>query len=665
MYITCYHSTTLQFSRFLEQVMWIFTKNEWQPWIGEQLQFLFLCSGALTFSQKFPAKTTLSVSLQHPQSVKNGSRYTAQNSRPRNSVAVGGKIRRRRAMAWPQGMEPLRWMSLCVGWMVALVYLVVLFGTFASYLVGQRLDCWLAPNRTWPERSCGELWWLMDPKYLEGRFDYAKRNNLTLDYAPSSCRSIHSTDVVSNEREAQECTAWCEEHLGRGAGAPLCDWLTFESLFLGGDDAEAANIFKSCWKANLAAVADSSYIPNPWLVGVLYRFFGLLPAAILFWRGSHQARQNEDEAPPDVIPPDRLCCRDDGPFRHGNLGFPWCCRRASNDLCASRWKLRISGLGILTEPLFDAITVTTFLKNGQPFYFVVMLFGLFFSFSSSGWDGLQAQGALAFVPSWQRGFATKELLEHRNHDFYECSLSTCIQLYAAMALSWKESPLEVLQLGAFGCMSQLLSLPDTVPPRPRNFDNFYEVEDAKKKHIHTVLKYIPSVLVVFSVQCLQNLQNFMHQFTLTQRRNVVFLVGFVVSFVAYLAEGVLVLLSVFVYRAYHDRTTCKIVSVNCLLMGYAIVLFPSHVQRFMASWESFREIPWTWPLLLTWHTWYDLPWPWLEVRWDWDLMAAAMQVVLLIVGILSADIMGYREFEILYIIFAPCFWIPHELYTPT
>ena len=253
--------------------------------------------------------------------------------------------------------------------------------------------------------------------------------------------------------------------------------------------------------------------------------------------------------------------------------------------------------------------------------------------------------------AWQRGFATKELLEQRNHDLWECSLSTCIQLYAALTLSSKESPFEIFLLGAFGCMSLLLSLPDTVPPRPKNFDDFYEVEDAKNKHIHKVLKYIPSVLVVFSVLCIQNIQNLILQGMRWQGRNEVFLV---VSSVAGLAEQVLFLLSVFVYRAYHDRTTCKIASVNWLLGAYAIMLFPSHVQRFMASWESFPEIPWTSPLLLTWHTWHHLPWPWLEVRWGWDLvMAAAMQVVLLIAGILSADIMGYREFEILYIIFAP------------
>ena len=239
-------------------------------------------------------------------------------------------------MTWPEGMEPLRLMSLCVGWMVTLIGGIVFFGSIASSIVGPKLDCWLAPNRTSTERSCDEVRF-GDINYTFERFYYAKRNNLTLDYAPSSCQSIHNTDVVSNETEAQDCTAWCEEHLGRGAGAPIYVWLMF-------------NIFKSCWKAKLAAVAADSCIPNPWLVGVLYRLLGLLPAAIVLWRDSHQARQNEDEAAPDVNPPDQLCCRDDGPFRHGNLGFPWCCRRASNDFMASRFKLAISALSILAEP---------------------------------------------------------------------------------------------------------------------------------------------------------------------------------------------------------------------------------------------------------------------------------------------------------------------------
>ena len=547
-------------------------------------------------------------------------------------------------------MEPLRWMSRCVGLMVALVSCSALFGFLASPFVGPQLDCWLAPNRTDPERSCDELRWFMDLDYLSGRFLYVARNNLTLDYANSSCQSIHNTDVVSNETEAQECTAWCEEHLGRGAGAPLFGVVMVGDLLDG-----VVSIFKSCYKAKLAAVADS-YIPNPWLVGALYRFFGLLPAAIVLCCGSHQARQNEDEAPAGVNPPDRLCCRDDGPFCRGNLGFPWCCWRAPDDFMASRVKLAISAIGILTEPLFDAITVTTFLKKGQPLYFVVMLLGLVFSCRSSGWDGLQAQGALAFVPSWQRGFATKELLNQRKHDLWECSLSTCIQLYVALTLSWKESPSTILQFGAFGCMSLVLSLPEAVPPWPKNFDDFYEVEDAKKQHSHRVLKYIPSVLVVVLVVFLVHLTltNKMH----TPKGPETGGLGKVCTF-AWLAEGVLLVF----YWACGDRKICGIVLVNWEIGFATTAMLPSLVQRFMASWESFREIPWTWPLLLTWHTWYDLPWPWLEVRWD--LMAAAMQVVLLIVGILSADIMGYREFEILYIIFAPCFWIPHELYTPT
>lgn len=54
---------------------------------------------------------------------------TAQNSRPRNSVAVGRKLRGLRRMTWPQGplMEPLRWMSRCLGKMVTLIFRIVFF----------------------------------------------------------------------------------------------------------------------------------------------------------------------------------------------------------------------------------------------------------------------------------------------------------------------------------------------------------------------------------------------------------------------------------------------------------------------------------------------------------------------------------------------------------
>eukprot|EP00434_Breviolum_minutum_P004843 symbB.v1.2.004270.t1/scaffold222.1/size270942/12 len=236
-----------------------------------------------------------------------------------------------------------------------------------------------------------------------------------------------------------------------------------------------------------------------------------------------------------------------------------------------------------------------------------MIFGLCFSFESSGWDGLQAQGALAFVPSWQRGFATKELLEQRESDLWECFFSTCIQLYAALTLSWKESPFQILQFGTFGCMSLLLSLPEAVPPRPKNFDNFYEVEDAKKNHIHRILKYIPSVMVVFFAQSIQN-------FVYSCNND-----GLDLCFVcAWLPETVLL---VYWFPS-------GFVVANWFIGMLSTGFLASHVRWFMASWESFREIPWTWPLI--WHFYF---WPVPEVRWD--IMAAAMQAVLHIVGYIA------------------------------
>ena len=177
-----------------------------------------------------------------------------------------------------------------------------------------------------------------------------------------------------------------------------------------------------------------------------------------------------------------------------------CCWQPPTDFCASRWALAKSALSVLTEPLFDVFSIATFLKNGQPFYFLVLICGFAMSSASSGLDGLQAKGAMALVKSWHRGFPTKELLQHKRHDLPENMVSTSIQLYACLTLSSSDNPENVIMFGVFAWLCLCSTLADATLwlGKSLNYDDFYEVERAKKEVEGK--KYVLPVVLVAVVQ---------------------------------------------------------------------------------------------------------------------------------------------------------------------
>ena len=549
------------------------------------------------------------------------------------------------ASEWVEGT--LRRVSCCLacaGWSLML-FIYVWLGIICG-LAGAKLDCWITPHRTLPEWNCDDISvWNATP-YLEARTGYLLYHNVTLQNAPRSCQLIHATDVASSTSKAQQCAAWCEEqHLSQSA-----------ALFAGSIVPDNKTIthnlklFTTCFKAEMAAVVRT-YIPNKWLAGLLYRLVGLMPAALLWWR-SKPDDGADDEAQstnrPDRHPP----CKRDGPFPDGDLGFPWnitvgCCWRPTTDFVASRFHLAKSAFSVVTEPLFDAISIFTFLKNGQPFYFAGMIYGLSASFALSGGDALQSTGALALVPSWRRGFATKELLLHRFHDLPECFVSTCIQLYAALSLSWSQDPCNVVQLGMFAWMSILLTLPEAttviiVLPRfgmserlwnlplfnplryqgEVNVDDFYEVENAKKQV--GIRRYILSIVLVAFTQTGKNFSNGDVK------------AGF--YYWAWWGEFALVVLAFACHCSWTQKKwslakaqRLSLIYLNGLFFFLFGAPFPTHLHNFVTLLESIREIPWTWPLL-----WPHWPWPVPEIRWD--ILAAAMHTFNHMAGVLLASV---------------------------
>ena len=557
---------------------------------------------------------------------------------------------------WVDSAGPLRRVGICLRWAVQSLWLVILVGCHLCFFVGSKLDCWITPHRTLPEWNCDDVPFLDGSRFNEGhsyidaRIGYLLHNNVTLQNAPRSCQLIHATDVASSTSKAQQCAAWCEEqHLSQSAvlfaGVILTDNKTIT---------HGRKLFTTCFKAEMAAVVGT-YIPNKWLAGLLYRLVGLMPAALLLWRSKPDDGADDETQstnPPDRHPP----CKRDGPFPDGDLGFPWnitvgCCWRPTTDFIAARFHLAKSAFSVVTEPLFDAISVFTFLKNGQPFYFAGMIYGLTASFAWSG-DGLQSGGALALVPSWRRGFATKDLLQHRLSDLPECFISTCIQLYAALSLSWSQDPCNVVQLGMFAWMSILLTLPEAttvIIVLPRfgmserlwnlfesrfesfghlrslfvqqggvNVDDFYEVENAKKQI--GIRRYILSIVLVAFTQAGKNLLNGNLEF----------------CYWAWFGEFALVLLAFACHcwtRQCSDSHAEVLRYIGILYVWtFSFILiapFPTYLHHFVTLLESIREIPWTWPLL-----WPHWPWPVPEIRWD--ILAPAMHIFNHIAGVLLA-----------------------------
>lgn len=409
--------------------------------------------------------------------------------------------------------------------LVVILDVIILMAIIDSLItfLGVQVDCRLAPNMTWPEKNCNQVF-LKPESYADARLDYAVHMNLTLSKAPGSCQAIHSTDVASNASEAGDCTRWCEHHLGNGAGWPMATWMATHRAFPIPNETASIDLYITCLKSQVATLGAK--VPSSWGLGIVYRFVGLIPAIVVARSMASQGLhglQGLGEEVPEVQPPDQDGCRgesDHGPFPNGDLGFPlniaYRCWRPASDLSASRVKLLTAAISILTEPISLVVSMVTFLKMGQPFYIAWMMFGLLLS-SVAGvcmtkkWlDILQSQGARAWVQSFERGWGTREFFLRKASEVPENFISTAIQLHAATTLSPTEATSTVLMLFVFAGISVLLTFPEgTVAwilvtktnwgrwflEEEPEVDDFYQVQSCKKQ-IPWFVKHLLTVVVL-------------------------------------------------------------------------------------------------------------------------------------------------------------------------
>ena len=150
-------------------------------------------------------------------------------------------------------------------------------------------------------------------------------------------------------------------------------------------------------------------------------------------------------------------------------------------------------------------TEASFLRHGQPFYFVAATFGLLLS-GGLGGDPLQADCLVEWYRSYSRGFKTRGLPLAQNRDFVEVMCSSMVQLYAALVLTTE--PTQVLMLLFFAVLSLGLTLPEIMEGgrllkdpklKASNVENFYEMEAARQR-VGQAWKWFPSFVAVALVE---------------------------------------------------------------------------------------------------------------------------------------------------------------------
>ncbi|CAE7231893.1 unnamed protein product [Symbiodinium sp. CCMP2592] len=317
--------------------------------------------------------------------------------------------------------------------------------------------------------------------------------------AAQACGEIIDTDVVENKTVAQTCLEFCHQRLGTTFRIMYLGMVVSKAPDLNTSAAEERKATSACLKAEVGFRARDI----AWLLAfaaLMYRLLG-----ILFAMGTYMSSASGDSTALCVAP-DSEICRDDGPFANGNVGLPWrYCYEARSDFEASRFKLLVSLFGILTEPFFDVVSLASYLRHGQPFYFVVASLGLVGSAASTG-DPLQADCLVEWYRSYSRGFKTRGLLRAQAGDVTEVMCSTAVQLYAALVMTTE--PTQVLMLLFFAVLSLGFTLPEIWEGRwllrdPKlkacNFDNFYEMEAARHR-VGKAWKWFHSFLAVAFVE---------------------------------------------------------------------------------------------------------------------------------------------------------------------
>ena len=190
------------------------------------------------------------------------------------------------------------------------------------------------------------------------------------------------------------------------------------------------------------------------------------------------------------------------------LSTPWIVAQVvagshPTDFCASRWGTRQICLECAHGASFRCVFHRHLLEevaSHSTFWAWFVAFAM--SPENSGYDVLQAKGAMALVKSWRRGFPTKELLlpqaawpsgKHSVNPSSSC-------MHASPWVS-SDNPENVIMFGVFAWSSLGLTLADAtlwLLDKSLNYDDFYEVERAKKKV--KGIKYVIPVLLVAVVQ---------------------------------------------------------------------------------------------------------------------------------------------------------------------
>ena len=445
--------------------------------------------------------------------------------------------------------------TLCVAFLLFLVSAALICPPLAFYfpacgdqLVASPESALLPPNQTLTCKSMNVS------SFAEA---VAKHLQDPPPEAARACGEIFDTDVVENKTVAQTCLEFCHQRLDT----------TFRIMYLGvlskapdlNTSAEERKATFACLKAEVGFRArDGAWLLA--LVALMYRLLG-----ILFAMGTYMSSASGDSTALCVAP-DSEICRDDGPSANGNIGLPWrYCYEARSDFEASRFKLLVSFFGTLTEPFFDVVslvahpftiptppsphllilllwmqwaaiephghtltplkllqflcppkrwslfleqigeTEASFLRHGQPFYFVAATFGLLLS-GGLGGDPLQADCLVEWYRSYSRGFKTRGLPLAQNRDFVEVVCSSMVQLYAALVLTTE--PTQVLMLLFFAVLSLGLTLPEIMEGgrllkdpklKASNVENFYEMEAARQR-VGQAWKWFPSFVAVALVE---------------------------------------------------------------------------------------------------------------------------------------------------------------------
>ena len=333
---------------------------------------------------------------------------------------------------------------------------------------------------------------------------------------PPSCRAVVLTDSVANASVADACLTWCQRSLGPGAGLPYAfsplHWNRLKSTHI----ADVQQSFRMCWKVETAAWA-LAWLPEVWQMYVAACVYGSISCVSFLCelsRSAHESDSDEsneaDTSESDQLrafstsrwlrgPDDEGFC-EGGPFIESRTHrLPFCCVGIHSDHEGAMGQLRVSAFLMIFEPALDVLSTIMFLRRGQPIYAAIVGASVAVS-RVLACDAFQIRGALAMAQSLARGFATRELYQHRTTELFESVGATIVQCYAALRMDMASANLSaVITLIASAGISLAVSMPDACRAflvlwrgEPA-WENYYRAEETKA-NVTVLQRYWPSVL---------------------------------------------------------------------------------------------------------------------------------------------------------------------------